>query len=152
MKVKSFFIAVLEAITSTLRINRTNKQIEVLDLNVLNAKSIEDVENEFHESLDVIIEDYSMTMKVKKMFLSFFAMTVLFGAFLAIYGYNRWSTIVMLLISFVCYKLYENRKQIGEAKHSFIQFTISNEVESEKAKKIPGYQMRNPGIYEDNLN
>lgn len=145
--VKGFILAVIEAFTSTLRINTTSN-VEV-DFDVLAAKSAEQIETEAHESLNVIIQDYHMTIAVKRMFIGLACLLTALGLYLVI-GRN-WYAAFALFFSAVCYKFYENRKHIGDAKHSFIQFTISNEVESEKAKKIPGYQMRNPGIYEDNL-
>lgn len=148
--VKRFLIAFLEAFSSTLNIKPV-EQVEVLNFDVLASKTIEQVELESHESLNTIIEDYNMTMFVKHMFMCLFSFLSLFGVFLTINNYDYRGTIAALLLAFACYKLYTNRKHISKAKRSFIQFIISNEVECEKAKKIPGYQMRDPGIYEDNL-
>ena len=148
MKVKIFLTAILEAFTSTLGINNTNEP-EELDFDVLNSKTIEQLEKESQESLNTIIEDFNMTIVVKHLFLVLAFLSASFGIHWLI---NRnWHAALGMLISLICYKLYDNRKRAGDAKHSFIQFTISNEVESERAKKIPGYQMREPGIYEDNL-
>lgn len=146
--IKLFLIAVLEAFTSALKIKPTTIE-DSFNFEEMSNKTDEQLNAETHELLNVITKDYDMTMVVKKLFFILCLMSLGFG--INMFIVQNWSVITFLLISFACYKLYDDRRQMGDAKHSFIQFYISNEIELEKAKKNPGYQMRHPGFYEDNL-
>lgn len=101
----------------------------------------------FTEVLLKMEESYDATSINKVLFM------VLHWVFLSIAVFclgNHLVAASSFVLSSLFFTLSHNRKVSQAAKAHFIKFVLSSMRELEKTK-IPGYQIRKPGIYEDNI-
>lgn len=136
MKMKTLFKDIVEAFVTTFS----------------NVKTKEVVHDEskgadITESLLKMEESYDATSINKVLFL---VLHWLFLIVAVLYLGNNLIAATSFVLSSLFFTLSNNRKIAQSAKAHFIKFVISSMRELEKTK-IPGYQIRKPGIYEDNI-
>ena len=135
MKMKTLLKDIAEAFVTTFS-NVKSKEVAHESKNV-----------DITETLLKMEESYDATSINKVLFM------VLHWIFLAVAVFclgNHLMAASSFVLSSLFFTLSHNRKVAQAAKAHFIKFVLSSMRELEKAK-IPGYQMRKPGIYEDNI-
>ncbi len=135
MKMKALLKDIAEAFVTTFSSVKTKEVVhESKDVN-------------FTESLLKMEESYDATSINKVLFMILHWLFLIVAVF---YLGNHLVAASSFVLSSLFFTLSHNRKVSQAAKAHFIKFVLSSIRELDKTK-IPGYQIRKPGIYEDNI-
>jgi hypothetical protein len=132
--VKLFISGIIEACKSVFgnQNPHTETEEESIDMDVFTMTESQ-YEAKRQDNLLGLRTDYNVNVFTQWLFLGLFMFTEILG--FALLFSKSLTCIPIFALSFVVYKLYENRKVSAETKHSFISFLFLSQEDLDKMNK-----------------